>query len=70
MINFFFYHKFTNVDLIKKINQNFQMSDAYLLVKRHDPDKNILDLGTPAGCKNEILHLFSFKTPEFLFQRH
>jgi hypothetical protein len=43
------------VDLIKKINQNFQMSDAYLLVKHYDPDQNILDLGTPDGCKNEIL---------------
>jgi hypothetical protein len=55
MINFFFYHKLTDIDLIKKINDKFDICDTYLLVNSYNPEKNILNIGHQDGYKNEIL---------------
>jgi len=45
MVRFFFYNKFKNIELIKKISNNFDISDGYIIVKSYDDEKSILEIG-------------------------
>jgi hypothetical protein len=44
MISFFFYNKLTNIELIKKINNNFKIDDGYILIQNYDSKNNLLEI--------------------------
>jgi hypothetical protein len=44
MVNFFFYKKLTNTDVINNINTDFEIDDASILVQKYDTENNILEI--------------------------
>jgi len=56
MVKFFFYNKLTNVDLIKKINHNFEIYDGYILIQNYDNEKNILEICGNSLNNNNLLY--------------
>lgn len=44
MISFFFYNKLTNIELIKKINNNFKIDDGYILIQNYNSENNLLEI--------------------------
>ena len=44
MISFFFYNKLTNIELIKKINNNFKIYDGYITIQNYDNENNLLEI--------------------------
>jgi hypothetical protein len=44
MITFFFYNKFIDIELIRKINKNFIINDGYILINSYDKENNILQI--------------------------
>lgn len=44
MVKFFFYNKLTNVELLKRINNKFDMYDGYILIKDYDSEHDVLEI--------------------------
>ena len=51
MTTLFFYKYLTNIELIKKINDNFKIDDGYIFAKKYDEKSNILILGEDSELK-------------------
>ena len=65
MVKFFFYGNFANIELIKKINNNFEIYDAYIVVKHYNKENNILEISDNNIENNTLLYgkivIFSIK---------
>jgi hypothetical protein len=56
MINFFFYKKLTNTELINNINSDFEIDDGTILVQKYDPENNILEISNNIENNTFLLH--------------
>jgi hypothetical protein len=56
MVLFFFYNKLTNVELLKKINNNFETKDGYIIMQNYDIENNILEISDNQINNNQILN--------------
>ena len=56
MISFFFYDKLTNIDLIKKINNDFEIYDGYIIIQNYNIEKNILEINNNSINNNKLLY--------------
>ena len=56
MVRIFFYNKLTNIDLIKKINNNFEIDNGYIIIKNYDSENNILEFSDNKSLNNKILN--------------
>ena len=56
MVRFFFYNKLTSLELIKKINNNFQINNGYIIIKDYDNENNILEISKNKFLNNKILY--------------
>jgi uncharacterized membrane protein len=56
MVRFFFYNKLTNVELIKKININFEIDDGYIIIQNYDIENNLLEISDKSSNNNTLLH--------------
>ena len=56
MVLFFFYDKFINIELLNKINDNFDMADGYIIIQNYDSDNNILEISDEPVNNNKILY--------------
>ena len=56
MVRFFFYNKLTDVELIKKINQNFEIYDGYIIIQNYDSENNILEISDVLVNNNKLLY--------------
>ena len=55
MVKFFFYNKLTNMELIKKINDNFDVYDGYIVIQNYDSENNILEISDKKSLNNNKL---------------
>lgn len=56
MVKFFFYNKLTNVELIKRINNNFEIYDGYILIQNYNSEKNLLEISDNSLNNNKLLY--------------
>ena len=56
MVRIFFYNKLTNIDLINKINNNFEIDNGYITIKNYDSENNILEFSENKSLNNKILN--------------
>lgn len=56
MVLLFFYKNFTNTELIKMINNNFEINDGYVLVESYDNENNILKISNTSRHNNTLLY--------------
>jgi hypothetical protein len=56
MTTFFFYKNLTNVNLIQKINNTFEIFDGYVLVHSYDENNNILNISDNPTENNTLLY--------------
>ena len=56
MVNFFFYKKLTNTELINNINTDFEIDDATILVQKYDIENNILEISDNIENNTFLLH--------------
>jgi hypothetical protein len=56
MVRFFFYNKLTNVELIKRINHNFDIYDGYIIIKNYDRENNLLEISDNPLNNNTLLY--------------
>lgn len=56
MIRLFFYNKLTNVELIKKINNNFEIYDGYVMIQNYDINNNLLEISNKSLDNNKLLY--------------
>lgn len=56
MVKFFFYNKLTNIELIKKINNNFEICDGYIIIQNYDIENNILEISNQSFNNNKLLY--------------
>jgi len=56
MVNFFFYNKLTNLELIKKININFEICDGYIIIQNYDIENNLLEISNKFSENNKLLY--------------
>jgi len=56
MVKFFFYNKLTNLELIKKININFEIYDGYIMIQKYDIKNNILEINNKLLKNNKLLN--------------
>ena len=56
MVRFFFYNKLTNVELIKKININFEIYDGYIIIQNYDIENNVLEISDKSSNNNTLLY--------------
>ena len=56
MVLFFFYDKLTNIELIRKINEIFEMNDGYIFINKYDNVNNILEISDKSANNNILLH--------------
>jgi hypothetical protein len=56
MVRFFFYNKLTNEELIKKISDNFEIYDGFILMEKYDIENNILEISNKTINNNKLLH--------------
>lgn len=56
MVLFFFYQKLTNIDLLKKINDNFEIYDGYIMVQSYDKENNVLQICDKNINNNTMLY--------------
>ena len=56
MVIFFFYNKLTNIELIKKININFEICDGYAIIQNYDIENNILEISDKSSNNNTLLY--------------
>ena len=55
MVLFFFYNNLTDIEIIKKINRNFEINDGYVLVNKYDSKNNILEISNHSIDNNILL---------------
>ena len=55
MVLLFFYDKLTNIDLIKKINEYFEIVDGYILINNYDKINKILEISNKSLENNVVL---------------
>ena len=55
MVIFFFYAKLTDTELIKKINNNFEINDGYI-IENYDRQNNILNISDNSINNNKLLY--------------
>jgi hypothetical protein len=56
MISFFFYNKLTNTELIKKINNNFEILDGYIIIENYNRENNVLEINDNLMNNNKLLY--------------
>lgn len=56
MVRLFFYNKLKNKELIKKINDNFEIYDGYIIVKNYDSENNFLEIDNNSINNNKLLY--------------
>jgi hypothetical protein len=56
MVGLFFYNKLKNIELIKKINDNFEIYDGYIMVQNYDSENNFLEISEKSVNNNNILY--------------
>ena len=56
MVRLFFYNKLTNVELIKRINNHFEIYDGYIIIKSYDSVNNILEISDNSVDNNTLLY--------------
>ena len=56
MIYFFFYNKLTCIELIKKINNDFEIYDGYILIQNYDIINNHLEISNTINNNNKLLY--------------
>lgn len=56
MVNFFFYKKLTNTELINNINTDFEIEDGTILVQKYDIENNILEISDNIENNTFLLH--------------
>lgn len=56
MVRFFFYNKLTNIELIKRINPNFDIYDGYIIIKNYDRENNLLEISDNQLNNNTLLY--------------
>jgi hypothetical protein len=56
MVKFFFYNKLTNLELIQKININFEINDGYIIMQNYDIENNLLEISDNSSKNNKLLH--------------
>jgi hypothetical protein len=56
MVIFFFYNKLTDVEIIKKINNSFEIYDGYILIQNYDSENNILEISDKSFNNNKLLY--------------
>jgi len=56
MVLFFFYNKLTNIELLKKINNKFDVCDGYIIMQNYDTENNILEISDKSINNNKILY--------------
>ena len=55
MVKFFFYNKLTNAELLKRINNNFDICDGYIIIQNYDSEKNLLQI-SDKSLNNKLLY--------------
>jgi hypothetical protein len=56
MTLFFFYDKLTNIELIKKIGNCFEMYDGHVLINKYDKINHIIQISDKSINNNILLH--------------
>jgi peptidoglycan hydrolase CwlO-like protein len=56
MVNFFFYKKLINTELISNINTDFEIDDGSILVQKYDTENNILEISDNIENNTFLLH--------------
>ena len=56
MVKFFFYDKLTNVEAIKKINNNYEIYDGYIIIQNYDSENNFLEISDTSINNDKILY--------------
>jgi hypothetical protein len=56
MVKLFFYNKLTNIELIKKININFEIYDGYTIIQNYDSENNVLEISATSSKNNKLLY--------------
>jgi hypothetical protein len=56
MVRLFFYNKLTNVELIKRINNYFEIYDGYIMIQNYDMENNILEISDNSLNNNQLLY--------------
>ena len=56
MVYFFFYNNLTNIELIYKINNVFEIYDGYIIIEKYNKEKNIIEINEDIKKNNEILN--------------
>lgn len=56
MVRFFFYNKLTNIELIKKISNNFEIYDGYIIKENNDMINNILEVNDKSLSNDKLLY--------------
>lgn len=55
MVLFFFYNKLTNIELLKKINNNFEIDDGNIFIHNYDIENNMLEISNNTIHNNVVL---------------
>ena len=55
MVLFFFYDKLSNTELLKKINESFEITDGYILIDSYDSYNNILEISDDSLNNKTVL---------------
>jgi len=56
MVTFFFYNNLMNIELVKKINNIFEINDGYIIVENYDKENNILKISEITINNNKLLY--------------
>lgn len=56
MVHFFLYNKLTKIELIKKINNNFEICDGYVIIQNYDRENNLLEISNNPLNNNKLLY--------------
>ena len=56
MVLFFFYQKLTNIELLTKISNNFEINDGHIIIQKYDEENNILEISDNLINNNTILY--------------
>lgn len=55
MVKFFFYKNFTNIELLKKITNDFEIDEGYIIIQDYDKENNILKISDKNENNNNTL---------------
>jgi len=56
MVRFFFYNKLTNVELIEKISNKFEIYDGYIIIQNYDIENDNLEISNKSLNNNKLLY--------------